>query len=122
MGSRLSAKVERWMPSPFIFAIFLTYIVFLAGVLVEGTGPIQMVQYWFDGFWVLLSFLSIANAPNSCPAVRRNHINHEYTRRTPKISRHWGGERHAIPPHEAAARQIVFAGTTKVDAVVSAHS
>jgi short-chain fatty acids transporter len=56
MGSRLSAKVERWMPSPFIFAIFLTYIVFVVGVLVEGVAPIQMVQYWFDGFWVLLSF------------------------------------------------------------------
>ena len=56
MGSRLSDRVERWMPSPFIFAILLTYIVFVAGVLLTGTGPVQMVQYWFDGFWVLLSF------------------------------------------------------------------
>ncbi len=56
LGSRLSARVERWMPSPFIFAILLTYIVFLAGVLVEGSGPVEMVQFWFDGFWVLLSF------------------------------------------------------------------
>ena len=56
LGTRLSKRVERWMPSPFIFAILLTYIVFLAGVLVEGSGPVQMVQYWFDGFWVLLSF------------------------------------------------------------------
>ena len=55
-GSHLSDRVERWMPDPFIFAILLTYIVFTAGVLVEGTSPVQMVQYWFDGFWILLSF------------------------------------------------------------------
>jgi short-chain fatty acids transporter len=56
MGSALSDRVERWMPSPFIFAILLTYIAFLAAFLVEGSGPVQIVQYWFDGFWVLLSF------------------------------------------------------------------
>lgn len=60
LGSRLSDRVERWMPSPFIFAILLTYIVFVAGILADGlfagTGPVQMVQYWFDGFWILLSF------------------------------------------------------------------
>ena len=56
MGTRLSARVERWMPSPFIFAILLTYLVFVLGVLVEGAGPVEMVRYWFDGFWVLLSF------------------------------------------------------------------
>ncbi|MFC6724408.1 short-chain fatty acid transporter [Halobium palmae] len=56
MGTRLSKRVERWMPSPFIFAILLTYVVFAAAILVQGTGPVQAVQYWFDGFWVLLSF------------------------------------------------------------------
>lgn len=56
LGSRLSERVERWMPSPFIFAILLTYVAFLGGVLIEGTGPVQMVRYWFDGFWILLSF------------------------------------------------------------------
>ncbi len=60
LGSRLSDRVERWMPSPFIFAIILTYIVFIAGIVADGlfagTGPVQMVQYWFDGFWILLSF------------------------------------------------------------------
>lgn len=56
LGSRLSDRVERWMPSPFIFAILLTYIVFVVALLIEGTGPVQLVQYWFDGFWVLLSF------------------------------------------------------------------
>jgi short-chain fatty acids transporter len=56
LGSQLSDRVERWMPSPFLFAIFLTYIVFVGGLLIEGQGPVQMTQYWFDGFWILLSF------------------------------------------------------------------
>jgi short-chain fatty acids transporter len=56
MGGHLSDRVERWMPSPFIFAILLTYIVFFAGIGIEKTSPVKMVQYWFDGFWILLSF------------------------------------------------------------------
>jgi short-chain fatty acids transporter len=56
LGSQFSDRVERWMPSPFLFAIFLTYIVFVGGLLIEGQGPVQMAQYWFDGFWILLSF------------------------------------------------------------------
>ncbi|WP_269785466.1 short-chain fatty acid transporter [Halobacterium zhouii] len=55
-GHRLADVVERWMPSPFLFAIILSYIVFLAGVLVEGAGPAEMVSYWFDGFWAFLTF------------------------------------------------------------------
>lgn len=44
------------MPSPFLFAIFLTYIVFVGGITIQGTDPVQMVEYWFDGFWILLQF------------------------------------------------------------------
>lgn len=44
------------MPSPFVFAIGLTYVVFLSGLLVEGRSPVEMVQFWQDGFWNLLSF------------------------------------------------------------------
>lgn len=56
MGHRLAGVVERWMPSPFLFAILLSYVVFAAGVLVEGSGPGEMVGFWFDGFWAFLSF------------------------------------------------------------------
>jgi short-chain fatty acids transporter len=55
-GSRVSDGVERWMPSPFLFAVVLTYVVFVAGVVVEGASPVAMAQYWRDGFWVLLTF------------------------------------------------------------------
>jgi short-chain fatty acids transporter len=55
-GSRVSDVVERWMPSPFLFAVILTYVVFVVGVVVEGASPVAMAGYWRDGFWVLLTF------------------------------------------------------------------
>ncbi|WP_082224672.1 short-chain fatty acid transporter [Halolamina rubra] len=55
IGFRMSEIVERWMPSPFVFAILLTYIVFAAG-LATGSGPVDLLQYWYDGFWAFLGF------------------------------------------------------------------
>ncbi len=39
IGYRLSAWVERWMPGPFLFALILSYVVFLAGVGLTGPVP-----------------------------------------------------------------------------------
>ena len=55
-GERIADVVERWMPSPMLFAIILTYIVFVAGMAVEGEGPTDMVLFWYDGFWLFLTF------------------------------------------------------------------
>jgi short-chain fatty acids transporter len=55
-GYRLSGVVERWMPSPFLFAILLTYVVFLAGMVTTDAGPTALVGYWYDGFWAFLGF------------------------------------------------------------------
>ncbi|PSP16300.1 serine--pyruvate aminotransferase [Halobacteriales archaeon QH_10_67_13] len=65
VGYRLSRVVERWMPSPFLFAILLTYGVFVAGVglgqlgMIGGAdpdGPVEMVELWYGGFWDFLGF------------------------------------------------------------------
>jgi len=56
LGYRLSAWVERWMPSPFLFAIILTYIVFVASLVGTGSGPFELVEFWYDGFWAFLTF------------------------------------------------------------------
>ncbi|MBP1986505.1 short-chain fatty acid transporter [Halolamina salifodinae] len=55
IGFRMSGVVERWMPSPFVFAILLTYLVFVAGLL-TGSGPVDLLGYWYDGFWAFLGF------------------------------------------------------------------
>lgn len=47
---------QRWLPDAFIFAIVLTLLVLVAGVIGEGRSPLQMTRYWGDGFWNLLTF------------------------------------------------------------------
>ncbi|WP_027669488.1 short-chain fatty acid transporter [Rheinheimera baltica] len=48
--------VERYLPDPYIFVLLLSIVVFVAAVLVEQQSPLQVLQYWGDGFWGLLSF------------------------------------------------------------------
>ena len=65
LGYRIADTVERWMPSPFLFAILLTYGVFVAGVglgqlgVIGGedpAGPFEMIELWYGGFWDFLGF------------------------------------------------------------------
>ncbi len=56
IGFRISANVEKWMPNPFLFAIILTFITFVMGLVIAGQGPIQMIDHWYDGFWNLHTF------------------------------------------------------------------
>lgn len=51
------AKVaEKWLPDAFVFAIFLTVIAFIAGIFVTKASPLDMVNYWGDEIWGLLTF------------------------------------------------------------------
>ncbi|BBG00892.1 MULTISPECIES: short-chain fatty acid transporter [Pseudonocardia] len=57
LGRASSGLVTRLMPDAFIFAIVLSLSVYLAGVLFTSTGPIEMIDYWYEGFWSLLDFM-----------------------------------------------------------------
>ncbi len=48
--------VERYLPDPYVLVLLLSLVVFVAAMVFEGQSPIQMVQYWGDGFWNLLTF------------------------------------------------------------------
>lgn len=48
--------VQRYLPDAFLFAVILTLLVFVMGIFMTGSTPIQMVQYWGSGFWDLLAF------------------------------------------------------------------
>ena len=56
IGFRMSEVVERWMPSPFVFAILLTYIVYVAGLVATDSGPVELLEFWYGGFWAFLGF------------------------------------------------------------------
>ncbi|MBM4761057.1 short-chain fatty acid transporter [Bacillus sp. B15-48] len=47
--------VGRYLPDPFLFCVILTLVVFGFGLTIGNT-PSQMVQFWGEGFWNLLSF------------------------------------------------------------------
>ncbi len=52
----LTGLVEKYLPDPFVLVVILTLITMAAAILIQGTGPIEVVRMWGDGFWELLSF------------------------------------------------------------------
>lgn len=56
LSNFFTAIMQRWLPDAFIFAIILTFIVFLAGMLGEAKSPSEMARFWGDGVWNLLVF------------------------------------------------------------------
>ena len=55
-GQSMANWSEKWVPSPFIFAIILTIIAYLAAIAFTPEGPYQNIINWYDGFWTLLTF------------------------------------------------------------------
>ena len=56
LGEAIADRVERWMPSPFLFAILLTYVAAIAAFFSEGSGVTEIALSWYGGFWNLLQF------------------------------------------------------------------
>ena len=56
VSDALSRLVQRYLPDPMIFALILTAVVFLLGLVVMQRSILDMVGYWGDGFWNLLGF------------------------------------------------------------------
>jgi len=48
--------MQRYLPDPFLFVIILTFAVFGFGLIFTDSTPINLVQYWGEGFWGLLAF------------------------------------------------------------------
>lgn len=56
VGEVLTEITRRYMPDPFIFAIFLTFLVYALGLIFTERGAYGLVQDWYKGFWNLLTF------------------------------------------------------------------
>ncbi|MBB3142404.1 short-chain fatty acid transporter [Halomonas organivorans] len=55
--SRPAVKmVERYLPDPYIFVLLLTVIAAAAAIAVERQTPLDVLRFWGDGFWNLLTF------------------------------------------------------------------
>src|SRR4030042_1243850 len=46
----------RWVPDAWVIAIILTIVSFFLGIIFTKSSTYQLIQYWGNGFWVLLSF------------------------------------------------------------------
>ena len=46
----------RWVPDAWVIAVLLTVVSFFLALFFTKSNPYQIVQYWGNGFWVLLSF------------------------------------------------------------------
>lgn len=48
--------VQKYLPDAFIFAIFLTILTLVLGIIFTGQGIIEMIRHWGTGVWSLLAF------------------------------------------------------------------
>ncbi|MBT8283486.1 MAG: TIGR00366 family protein, partial [Muriicola sp.] len=56
IGQKFTDIFQRFMPDAFVFALILSLIVAaLAMSWVEAT-PLEVINSWYDGFWLLLEF------------------------------------------------------------------
>lgn len=56
VGITLDRWARKWMPDPMLFAILLTFVTYVLGLLITSSGPMDMLKHWYGGFWSLLSF------------------------------------------------------------------
>lgn len=56
VSNQVRSIVERFLPSAFIFAILLTFIVLLMGLTLTDEGVLDMTTHWYTGFWDFLAF------------------------------------------------------------------
>jgi len=55
-GESLTAWARRNMPDPFLFAILLTFLSLILGLLLTSHSLEKMLGFWKQGFWVFLKF------------------------------------------------------------------
>lgn len=48
--------LQKYTPDPFVIALFITAVIYVAGVLFTPTKPLEMAQYWGNDFWKLSTF------------------------------------------------------------------
>lgn len=56
IAKKFKVSTEKYIPDAFIFAIILTLITYLMGIIIAGKGPFELVGFWYNGFWNFLAF------------------------------------------------------------------
>lgn len=69
LGDAFSKFAKKYLPDALIFAMILTLITFVLGMVIQKKSPIDMIVYMGDGFWSLLAF-----AMQMCLVLMTGHI------------------------------------------------
>lgn len=56
LGQSLNMGMDKYTPDSFLFAVLLTFVIYIMGVTLTKAGPFEMIQYWYKGFWNFLAF------------------------------------------------------------------
>ncbi|MBW3602353.1 MAG: TIGR00366 family protein [Actinobacteria bacterium] len=56
LGNWFAEFSRRWVPDAFVFAVLLTFAVYVLALVFGDHGPLQLVTDWYNGFWELLEF------------------------------------------------------------------
>ena len=54
----VNSVVERFIPSAFVFAVVLTFVVAIAALVLTDSGPVDVLTGWGDGLAGLLAFMT----------------------------------------------------------------
>lgn len=56
MSKRFQVGVEKYLPDAMILAVLLTLVILIIGIVAMKETPLQMLIYWYDGFYGFLGF------------------------------------------------------------------
>lgn len=77
-SKRFQFAADRFIPTSFVFCLMLTFIVAALALLLTSASPINIVKYWYDGLWSMISFafqmtimVVVCSAVAKAPAVEK---------------------------------------------------
>lgn len=56
LTNRSVSLMQKYLPDSFIFAVILTFIVYLCALPVTQASPLKLIDAWYGGFWGILTF------------------------------------------------------------------
>ncbi|HEY8541522.1 MAG TPA: TIGR00366 family protein [Pseudothermotoga sp.] len=55
-AKKFQFAAEKIIPDSFVFCIILTIVVYVLGLILTKSSPLQLVVYWYNGLWTMISF------------------------------------------------------------------
>ena len=78
MSKKFQFAAEKIIPDAFVFCVILAFVVFVVAMIATQTGPLKMIQYWYNGFWTQSTFafqmtimVVVCAAFAQAPAIRK---------------------------------------------------